>query len=89
MYGEALIPSRMVRSWVQRFKASCKNVHDDDRSGQPSNAVNDETTAGILALFKRDRRYTITDLKVLKEEFLIDASRASRAANPTNLSIDL
>ncbi len=68
----------MVRSWVEQFKAGRNNVHGDDRSGWPSDTVNDETIAGILALFERDRRYTITDLKVcLKEEFLTDISCAS------------
>ncbi len=67
----------MVRSWVEQFKAGRKNVHDDDKSAWPSEAVNDETTS-ILALFERDRQYPITDLKVfLKEEFLIDVSHAS------------
>ncbi len=51
VYAEAEMPSRMVRPWVERFKASRNNVHDDDRSGWPSD---DETIAGILALFERD-----------------------------------
>ncbi len=55
MYGEAAMSSQTVRSWVEWFKAG-RNVHDDDRSGWPSDAVNDETTAGSLALFERDRR---------------------------------
>ncbi len=77
-YGKAVMPSQMIRSWVERFKVGRNNVRDDDRSGRPSDAVNGETTAGILTLFKQDRQYTITDLKVfLKEDFLIDVSRAS------------
>ncbi len=78
VYGTSAMPSRTVRSWVNKFKAGRNHVHDDDRSGRPSDAVNEETTAGILALFERDRRYTISDLHVfLKDEFLIDVSRAS------------
>ncbi len=78
VYGEAAMPSQTVRSWAERFKTGHNNVHGDDRSGRPSDAVNDEITASILALFEQNWRNTITDLKVfLKEEFLIDVSRAS------------
>lgn len=61
VYGTSAMPDQTLRSWVERFKTGRNNVHDDVRNGRPTDTVNDETTAAILALFERDRRYTISD----------------------------
>lgn len=78
VYGDAAMPDRTIRSWMEKFKGGRTNVHDEGRSGRPNDAVNDETTSAVLLLLERDRRYTIEDLKqLLEDEFLIDVSPAS------------
>ena len=39
VHGQNTMSNGMVRKWVRAFKDGRENVHDEDRSGRPSDAI--------------------------------------------------
>ncbi len=49
--------------WVDQFAKGKTNLHKGERSGQPSDAVNDKTINIVWALSAKVRRYVFDDMR--------------------------
>lgn len=65
IYGESAMSDSMVRRWVRKFDGGRTNVHDEARSGRPSD-VNDDLVRQIDETIRGNRRFTIS---MLSHEF--------------------
>ncbi|GBN30090.1 hypothetical protein AVEN_132069-1 [Araneus ventricosus] len=65
IYGENVITDGMVRKWIRQFNDGRTNVHDEARSGRPSD-VNDGLVAKVNEKIRENRRFTI---RMLFDEF--------------------
>jgi transposase len=63
VYGEHAMSSPVVHRWVRLFNEGHENVHDDQRSGQPS-VVNEDMVRAVEGKIRENRRYTITSLSL-------------------------
>ena len=63
VYGEHAMSSPVVQRWVRLFNEGRENVHDDQRSGQPS-VVNEDMVRAVEEKIRENRRYTITSLSL-------------------------
>ncbi|CAN8026656.1 unnamed protein product, partial [Ixodes persulcatus] len=69
VYGEKCISIQHVRKWCREFKDGCRDVHDEQRSGRPSDS--DETIAKVEKTMLKGRRVTVRKLC----EMIPDVSR--------------
>ncbi len=79
-YGENNVYKiRSVYYWVEQFTKGRTDLHDNERSGRPSEAVNFETVNIVRTLLAKDRRYTISDLhhKIATDYPYVTCSRTS------------
>ena len=65
VYGQNITSNGTVRKWVRAFKDGQKNVHDEERSGQPS-MIRDDLLQKVNEKVKMNRSFTISSLS---EEF--------------------
>ncbi len=80
VYGENNVMSlRAVYQWIDMFRNGREEVHDEQREGRPSEAVNEETVNIIRTLLEENRRYTVSDLhqKMATQYAYVDCSRTS------------
>jgi transposase len=59
--GQNVISERTVRQWRRMFKNGRTNVHDEERSGRPSEVSDDLVQIVDQKVFER-RRFTILEL---------------------------
>ncbi|GFT31828.1 histone-lysine N-methyltransferase SETMAR [Trichonephila clavipes] len=61
VYGPNAMSSSKVRKWVRAFKDGRENVHDEPRSGRPSE-ITDDLVNALDEKIREDRRFTISTL---------------------------
>ena len=62
VYGEHCMSRARVFKWFQRFKTGRTSIDNEQRSGQPSTAVNEQTIAQVDKLIRGDRRLRVKDI---------------------------
>jgi hypothetical protein len=63
VYGENAMSNLMVRRWARHFNEGRENVHDEERSGQPS-VVNDDLVRAAEENVRENRRFKISSLSL-------------------------
>lgn len=78
VYGANTMSIKKVQKWKRLFKEGRENIHNEERSGWPSDVVNKNSTTAVQAIVKADVRVTI-DKNLLKRgnEHCIDVSKGS------------
>lgn len=61
VYGPDIMNKQMVRRWYRQFSEGRQNVHDVERSGQPS-LVTDNLVEQVRQHIVENRRFMITEL---------------------------
>ena len=78
VYGEKCISLQMVRKWVDQFKKGRVDIHDLQRSGRPSEVINEDAVAAVQIAIQDDRRVTISEIQhKLQDENCLDISVGS------------
>ena len=57
--GEAALAYSTVKKWAALFKAGRESVEDDERSGRPKTAVNEDKVKAVEDFIMRDRRVSV------------------------------
>ena len=57
--GKAALAYLMVKKWAAFFKAGRESVEDDERSGRPTTAVNEDKVKTVEDFIMRDRRVSV------------------------------
>ncbi|GFS85468.1 HTH_48 domain-containing protein [Trichonephila clavipes] len=63
VYGTEAMSDSKVRKWVRKFKDGRTNVHDEERSGQPS-VITVDLMQAVETKVRENRRFTITTLSL-------------------------
>jgi len=57
VYGEHAMGNSLVWRWVRLFSEGHESVHDDPRSGRPSE-VNEDLVLAVVEKIRENRRFT-------------------------------
>ena len=57
--GEAALAYSTVKKWAALFKAGRESVEDDERSGRPTTAVNEDKVKAVEDFIMKDRRVSV------------------------------
>jgi len=63
VYGLNVISESKVRQWCRLFKEGRTNVHDEERSGQPS-VITDDLMEKVNTIIRGNCRFTISELSL-------------------------
>ncbi|XP_029639573.1 protein GVQW3-like [Octopus sinensis] len=63
VYGMSCMDIKNCRKWRRQFAAGCTEIHDEERSGQPS--ISEKTVAKVEQILCENRRISLDDLRIL------------------------